>query len=174
MHKKNFADSTETKTKKNRVLAGLALVCASLFAAPFFATNAVAEGAKKMRVVRVAPHTAWLRWLPNAQPGAGYFTLQNPSKVVFTVTSVTTPDYEKASFKQSVKNDDGTTKLVEVDKLIVPGQGQIALEPGSYHIFLETPKRLIAPGDNVRVKLTFSAGETLIIRLPVRTSPDLY
>lgn len=127
-----------------------------------------------MRVIRVAPHTAWARWLPNAQPAAGYFTLQNPSKKVFTVTSVTTPDYEKASFKQSVKNDDGTTKLVEVDKLTVPAQHQISLEPGSYHVFLETPKRLIAPGDNVRVKLTFSTGETLAIRLPVRTSAELY
>ncbi|UAW63869.2 copper chaperone PCu(A)C [Mycoavidus sp. HKI] len=174
MNKKNFTHLTGTKTKRNRVFACLALVCASLFAAPFFTTHAVAEGSKKMRVIRVAPHTAWARWLPNAQPAAGYFTLQNPSKKILTVTSVTSPDYEKASFKQSVENDDGTTTLVNIDTLTVPGQDQISLKPGSYHVFLETPKRLIAPGDNVRVKLIFSAGETLTIRLPVRTSPELY
>lgn len=157
--------------KKFRVIACLSLLCAGLFAAPFVINNAVAA---KMRVIRVAPHTAWARWLPNAQPAAGYLTLQNPSKKVFTVTSVSSPDYEKASFKQSVENDDGTTTLIDVDNLTVPGQGQISLKPGSYHIFLETPKRLIAPGDNVRVKLLFSTGDTLIARLPVRTSPELY
>ncbi len=155
---------------KNRVFACLALWCASLLATPFFATNTVAATSS---IIKVTPRSAWIHWLPNKLPAAGYLTLQNPSSRAITVVSASSPDYELVTFQRNVV-EGNTNRAVKINNLVIPANSQVALTRGGYHLSFERPTRAIAIGDNIRVVLLFSTGESVEVRLPVRTSAELY
>ncbi|MGC4998378.1 copper chaperone PCu(A)C [Streptomyces sp. DT195] len=120
-----------------------------------------------------AKNSAWVRWLPNALPAAGYITLRSSADRDIKITKLKSPDYQRITIYRTVV-DGETSKMVEVDDVTVPGKGEFALVPGSYHIMFEKPTHLITPGDNARVIFFLDNGTVLKVRMPVRTSPELY
>ncbi|MFH8567587.1 copper chaperone PCu(A)C [Streptomyces sp. NPDC017993] len=120
-----------------------------------------------------AEKSYWVRWLPNALPAAGYVTLKNSSDQSFDVTKIKSPDYKDISIYQTVV-DSESSKMVKVDKFTIPAKGEFALVPGKYHIMFQKPTHLITPGDNARVIFFLSDGKVFKMRMPVRTSPELY
>lgn len=131
------------------------LVAALLCACAVASEPAGAAGAHAI----TATH-AWVRWLPNNLPAAGYVTLANASDKDVDLTDVASPDYGSAMLHQTVSNG-SATNMVMVDKATVPAHGTLTIAPVGYHIMLEEPTRKIAPGDTVHLKLKFSDGETL-------------
>ncbi|UUM21308.1 copper chaperone PCu(A)C [Mycoavidus sp. SF9855] len=120
-----------------------------------------------------AKNSAWVRWLPNALPAAGYITLQNSSSQPLDVAKITSPDYKRITIYQTV-TDNESSKMVKVDKFTIPANGEFALVPGGYHLIFEKPTHLITPGDNARAIFFLSDGKVFKVRMPVRTSPELY
>lgn len=120
-----------------------------------FAASAQAAGAQA-----ISAKEAWVRWLPNNLPAAGYVTLVNTSDKPIDLVDVSSNDYGDAMLHQTVSNG-STQKMVMVDKLTVPAHGQVAIAPGGYHVMLEGAKHKVAPGDTVHLTLKFSDGETL-------------
>jgi copper(I)-binding protein len=120
-----------------------------------FTTAALAAGANAISV-----KDAWVRWLPNNLPAAGYVTLVNASDKPVDLVDISSNDYGGAMLHQTVSNG-STQKMVMVDKLTVPAHGQVAIAPGGYHVMLEDAKHKVAPGDTVHLTLKFSDGETL-------------
>jgi len=108
----------------------------------------------------ISATNAWVRWLPNNLPSAGYVTLNNASDKRIDLTDISSPDYGSAMLHRTVSNG-STTNMVMVDKVEVPAHGSLTIAPVGYHIMLEQPTRKIAPGDTVHLKLKFSDGETL-------------
>ncbi|MEU6621693.1 copper chaperone PCu(A)C [Streptomyces litmocidini] len=123
--------------------------------------------------VTTVPESTWVRWLPNALPAAGYTTLKNSSDEPIDVTKVKSPDYKNITIYQTVV-DSESSKMVKVDKVTIPAKGEFALVPGKYHLMFEKPTHLITPGDNARVIFFLSTGKVFKMRMPVRTSPELY
>ncbi|MFF0560622.1 copper chaperone PCu(A)C [Streptomyces sp. NPDC004266] len=123
--------------------------------------------------VTTVPETTWVRWLPNALPAAGYTTLKNSSEEPIDVTKVKSPDYKNITIYQTVV-DSESSKMVKVDKVTIPAKGEFKLTPGKYHLMFEKPTHLITPGDNARVIFFLSTGKVFKMRMPVRTSPELY
>jgi copper(I)-binding protein len=125
-----------------------------------FTSAALAAGANAITV-----KDAWVRWLPNNLPAAGYVTLINASDKPV--------DLVDAMLHQTVSNG-STQKMVMVDKLTVPAHGQVAIAPGGYHVMLEDAKHKVAPGDTVHLTLKFSDGETLdtpfAVKSPAQTN----
>jgi copper(I)-binding protein len=120
-----------------------------------FTTAAHAAGASA-----VSAKDAWVRWLPNNLPAAGYVTLVNAGDKPVDLTDISSNDYGDAMLHQTVSNG-STQKMVMVDKLTVPAHGQVAISPGGYHLMLENAKHKVAPGDTVHLTLKFSDGQTL-------------
>lgn len=120
-----------------------------------FASAAFAAGANA-----ISAKDAWVRWLPNDLPAAGYVTLVNASDKPVDLVDISSNDYGDAMLHQTVSNG-STQKMVMVDKLTVPAHGQVAIAPGGYHVMLEDAKHKVAPGDTVHLTLKFSDGETL-------------
>jgi copper(I)-binding protein len=120
-----------------------------------FSAQAHAAGAHA-----ISATNAWVRWLPNNLPSAGYVTLNNASDKRIDLTDISSPDYGSAMLHRTVSNG-STTNMVMVDKVEVPAHGSLTIAPVGYHIMLEQPTRKIAPGDTVHLKLKFSDGETL-------------
>jgi periplasmic copper chaperone A len=129
------------------LLGGCALV--------LFSAQANASGTQAITATN-----AWVRWLPNNLPSAGYVTLTNASDKRIDLTDIASPDYGSAMLHQTVSNG-STTNMVMVDKVEIPAHGSLKIAPVGYHIMLEQPTRKIAPGDTVHLKLKFSDGETL-------------
>ncbi|MCP3706657.1 copper chaperone PCu(A)C [Paraburkholderia sp. CNPSo 3274] len=103
---------------------------------------------------------AWVRWLPNDLPAAGYVTLKNDGDQPVDLVGVSSDAYGMVMLHQTVSNG-STQKMVMVHKATVPAHGTLAIAPGGYHLMLEKAKHKVAPGDTVNVKLQFSDGETL-------------
>ncbi|CAB3643119.1 copper chaperone PCu(A)C [Paraburkholderia rhynchosiae] len=120
-----------------------------------FASSAQAAGAQT-----ITAKNAWVRWLPNNLPAAGYVTLVNASDKPVDLVDISSSDYGDAMLHQTVSNG-SSQKMVMVDKLTVPAHGQVAIAPGGYHVMLEDAKHKVAPGDTVHLRLKFSDGETL-------------
>jgi periplasmic copper chaperone A len=123
--------------------------------------------------ITVREKSTWVRWLPNALPAAGYITLGNSSDQSLDITKIKSPDYKNISIYQTVV-DSESSKMVKLDKVTVPAKGAFAFAPGLYHLMLEKPTRLITPGDNARVIFFLSDGKVIKVRIPVRSSPELY
>ncbi|MFC0693118.1 copper chaperone PCu(A)C [Paraburkholderia humisilvae] len=146
-------------------------VTASAFAgalafALMFAAGAPAHAAGAADAITVK--NAWVRWLPNNLPAAGYATLANHSDKPIDLVDITSSDYGSAMLHQTVSSG-STQKMVMVDKLTVPAHGEAQISPGGYHVMLEEAKRKIAPGDTVHLKLHFSDGETVDTAFPVKS-----
>lgn len=133
---------------------GATLGCALACAFTAFAPAAHAAGDA------LSAQNAWVRWLPNDLPAAGYVTLKNDSDKPVDLVNVSSDDYGMVMLHQTVSNG-STQKMVMVDKATVPAHGTLSIAPGGYHLMLEHAKHKIAPGDTVKVKLQFSDGATL-------------
>jgi copper(I)-binding protein len=139
-------------TIKSRTLSVLA---GALTLSLAFSSAAHAAGAQA-----ITAKDAWVRWLPNNLPAAGYVTLANSGDKPVDLVDISSNDYGDAMLHQTVSNG-SSQKMVMVDKLTVPAHGQVAIAPGGYHVMLEDAKHKIAPGDTVHLTLKFSDGETL-------------
>ncbi|WP_338859957.1 copper chaperone PCu(A)C [Mycetohabitans rhizoxinica] len=117
--------------------------------------------------------SVWIRWLPNALPAAGYITLKNSSEQSVDVTKIKSPDYQNIAIYQTV-NDAESSKVVKLDKFTIPAKGEFSLVPGKYHLMFEKPTHLITPGNDARVIFFLSDGRVFKVKMPVRTSPELY
>lgn len=108
----------------------------------------------------LSAQNAWVRWLPNNLPAAGYVTIKNDGDQPVDLVDVSSSAYGMAMLHQTVSNG-STQKMAMVHKATVPAHGTLAIAPGGYHLMLEQAKQKIAPGDTVNLKLRFSDGETL-------------
>ncbi|MFT4064232.1 copper chaperone PCu(A)C [Paraburkholderia sp.] len=147
-------------TIKLKTFASLA--CA--LALPF----CVASAAQAADAHAISVKNAWVRWLPNNLPAAGYATLVNAGDKPVDLVDISSDDYGDAMLHQTVSNG-SSQKMVMVDKLTVPAHGQVAIAPGGYHVMLENAKHKVAPGDTVHLTLKFSDGETLTAPFAVKS-----
>uniref|UniRef100_E1T546 Copper chaperone PCu(A)C n=1 Tax=Burkholderia sp. (strain CCGE1003) TaxID=640512 RepID=E1T546_BURSG len=142
-------------TKVRTLSASAAAAALSLSLSLAFVSHAQAAAPQA-----ITAKDAWVRWLPNNLPAAGYVTLVNAGDKPVDLVDVSSSDYGDAMLHQTVSNG-SSQKMVMVDKLTVPAHGQVAIAPGGYHLMLEDAKHKIAPGDTVHLKLKFSDGATL-------------
>lgn len=115
----------------------------------------------------VTASQAWVRWLPNDLPAAGYVTLTNQGNAPIDVKEASSADYGSVMLHQTVSSG-STSQMVMVDKATIPAHGSLQIAPGGYHFMLEEPTRKIKPGDTVHLRLKFSDGTTLDTPFPVR------
>lgn len=125
--------------------------------------------------ITTVPKSTWVRWLPNALPAAGYITFKNSSQRRHTITKIISPDYKKITvYKTVIDSESSRMEKVDFKTLTIPAEGTLALTPGFYHIMFEKPTHLITPGDNARVIYFLDDGKVFKVKMPVRTSPELY
>lgn len=65
----------------------------------------------------------------------------------------------------------GVMRMRPVRTVAVPAGGQLALEPGGYHIMLVGLNRPLVEGDTVALGLRFGSGRELEVEAPVRRRP---
>ena len=115
----------------------------------------------------VSASGAWVRWLPDGLPAAGYMTLRNDSGASQRLSVASSPDYLKVMLHRSVR-ENGVERMIEPDGLDIPPRSSVSLAPGGYHLMLMGGKHPIAPGDSVMLHLSFASGRGLDVRASVK------
>jgi periplasmic copper chaperone A len=89
------------------------------------------------------------------RPTSGYLTIENGGPTPETITALSSPDFARVELSDHVM-EGGMDKMVKLDTLVVPGNGQLAFEPAGKHLMLFEPKRELKNGDSIKVTFTFS------------------
>lgn len=64
--------------------------------------------------------------------------------------------------------EDGMMRMRRIQRIEVPGNGAVSLEPGGMHVMLIGLKRGLTPGDTVNLTLDLDDGTTIDVKAPVR------
>ncbi|MGD8359558.1 MAG: copper chaperone PCu(A)C, partial [Lysobacterales bacterium] len=110
---------------------------------------------------------AWIRYLPGDGPMAGYFTLRNEGEVTRTLVGASSPRFAKVHLHRTMQRD-GMSSMEPVDAVPVPAHGEVAFEPGGYHLMLMQRQGDLSVGDEVSVALEFGDGSVRQVRFTVR------
>lgn len=109
-------------------------------------------------------------WVREAPPGtqvqAAYMTLANDSDQELILTNVAAPQYANAEFHRMWFEGE-QMRMEAQPTLVLPPRGQLALEPGGYHLMLFDPDQRMRAGDTVHIRLQCGTGRAFI-DAPVR------
>ncbi len=110
----------------------------------------------------------WIKQLPQVVPlRAGYLQIKNPDNKDYEITGFSSDDFEKVEMHETKMVDD-IMKMVELESIYLPANGQVELKPGGKHLMMITPLLTLQIGDIVELNVTFSDDTTQQIQLEVK------
>src|SRR5690606_26223594 len=135
--------------------------CPALDAPSADASTTHAEG--------IAIHDPRLRQPPpSAQVSAGYLQIGNPGDEADRLVSVETDAAERVEIHE-MDEVDGVMRMREVEGgLEIPAGGQVALQPGGYHLMLMGAREGLEAGQQVDAVLVFERAGRVQARFEVR------
>lgn len=123
--------------------------------------------------ITVADETVCLSnaWISEAPPTAtvlaGYVQIENKSEEDVTLIKVVSPIFDKIEMHRSVINSDGMASMEKQTELKIPTGKMVEFKPGSFHLMLFNPDKLLKSGQSVPLSFTFSNGQTFSIEAKV-------
>lgn len=117
---------------------------------------------------------AWARaTAPGQDVGAAYMELKSTADL--TLMKVTTPAADSVEIhKMSMK--DGVMEMRMLEKLELPADQVVKLEPGGFHLMLFELKKPLKAGETVPLALEFKdksgKASTMKVELPIKRSAD--
>jgi len=115
------------------------------------------------------------QWVREAPPTstvlAAYMVLKNTADTPRTVTRIDSPDFRNSQIHRTFM-EDGIAKMLPVDKLQLPANGSVVLEPGGLHLMLFDPLRTLRDGDTVVLVIHADNGDSVTVDAPVVRKTD--
>lgn len=111
--------------------------------------------------VGVVATGAWMRPSPTVDAAvAAYMVVQNTGTTDDALIGAEVPAEVAATAEihESSMGDGGMMRMAEVAEVPVPAGGEVALEPGGYHVMVLDLVAPLAEGDEVPVTLRFASG----------------
>lgn len=108
------------------------------------------------------------------QSGAGnsaaYMIIKNQGREPDRLVGVTTVE-DIAEFVEIHRSEmkDGVMTMGQVEGIDIPAGGEIALEPGGYHIMLINLKRTLTEGEAIKLVLDFKVLGSLMVDAEIRS-----
>jgi len=93
--------------------------------------------------------------VPGKAMSAGYLSLRNTTHDDISISRVSSPEFGAVEIHESLLQD-GVAKMRRVEKLLIPANSTVSLEPGGKHLMLMLP---IGAPENI--SLNFYNDETL-------------
>jgi copper(I)-binding protein len=114
-------------------------------------------------------------WIAEAPPVApvmgGYMKIENKTDKLISITSASCPDFEKVEIHE-MSMSGGMMKMRQIEKLDVPANGKVELQPGGYHLMLINPKQPFKKGDTLTVTLHTADGQSKAVIMEVKERPS--
>ncbi|HFE37556.1 MAG TPA: copper chaperone PCu(A)C [Gammaproteobacteria bacterium] len=110
-------------------------------------------------------------WIREAPPGAvnlaGYGEFKNVGDETVTITSVSSPYFEKVSLHATSMHE-GMMRMKSLPSLkLKPGE-LVSFKPGGKHLMLNKPKQRIRSGLMLPIAFKLLSGKTVIVKFEVR------
>lgn len=104
--------------------------------------------------------------LPGVPNSAAFMNVINDTNQPVSIISASSPASDHVELHNHI-HDDGVMRMRQIEKIIIPALGRVALKPGGLHVMLFniTP---IKAGDQLELTLNFSDGTHKTIMAPVK------
>ena len=109
----------------------------------------------------------WIRAMPENLPSAGYFTIHNGSQASVALTGIASDDFGSTMLHRT-ETRDGTARMLHVDKVEIPVDGEQVFAPSGYHAMLEKPKAKLTVGETRILTLQFGEAGTVAARCDIQ------
>jgi len=113
-------------------------------------------------------------WIREAPPGArmlaGFMVIRNISDTDIELVDVDSEAFAHVMLHKS-ETVDGVARMSHMDSIVIPAQGSVALEPGSYHLMMPAPDTRLVEGDSVPLLLHFSDERCVRVQAEVKKQP---
>ncbi|MFC5705836.1 copper chaperone PCu(A)C [Aeromonas eucrenophila] len=118
-------------------------------------------------LAKVEAVDGYVRLLPLGSPNtAAFMVLKNDGDKAVTLTAVASPDAGRAELHTHL-HENGVMKMRQVEGIAIPAKGEVALQPGSFHIML-FEVRALSQDTPFPLTLTLDDGQTISLSLPVK------
>lgn len=110
----------------------------------------------------------WSREAPEgAKVAAGYLKLKNTGSEADRLVSASGEIAGRTEIHEMAVDDKGVMTMRPVDGVEIPAGGEVALEPGSFHLMFFEPAKLPRAGERFSGVLTFEKAGTVEIEFAV-------
>ncbi len=112
---------------------------------------------------------AWVREAPpTSAVNAAYMQLANPGATQRVITGARSAQFERVEIHRT-EIVDGMARMTPQDKLPVPANGSVTLEPNGLHLMLIQAKQPLRAGDHVMIDLQLEDGASVTAHAEVRS-----
>lgn len=112
----------------------------------------------------------WSRELPpNAPVGAAFMSIENHSDTPDRLISAESSIAEVTELHAHIHEGD-VMRMVKVESIDVPANGQLTLEPGGYHIMLIDLKKPLVAGEHLPLSLQFEHAGQMDVIVDIKSS----
>jgi copper(I)-binding protein len=117
---------------------------------------------------------AWAR--PSMSTSAGkrnnsaiYLEIVNNSNTDYNLVNVSSDVANRVELHKSFVDEKGVSKMVQLDKLVIPTKTSAVLQPGGMHIMLLDLKTILKVGDKFDLFLYFDNNIQKVVQVEVKT-----
>jgi|HigsolmetaAR202D_1030399.scaffolds.fasta_scaffold00313_29 Uncharacterized protein conserved in bacteria len=122
--------------------------------------------------VKIDLHDPWVRTpAQGVDRTAFYVTIMNGSASDDALIAIKS-DVAQANELHETVTEDNVMKMQPVSEVIVPAQGKVALQPGSFHGMLLNLNKELKAGDKVQIELTFKNAGQISVEAEVRDASN--
>ena len=116
----------------------------------------------------VVVRDAWVREPPGGHPiAAAYMTMVNNSDMATALVSAESSAVERIEIN-SMTHEDGKMRMRQVERVLLPAGGRVALESGGLHLMLMGLSNPPRAGDSIDLTLRFADGSVRAVSASVR------
>ena len=116
----------------------------------------------------VVVRDAWVREPPGGHPiAAAYMTMVNNSDMATALVSAESSAVERIEI-HSMTHEDGKMRMRQVERVLLPAGGRVALESGGLHLMLMGLSNPPRAGDSIDLTLRFADGSVRAVSASVR------
>ncbi len=106
----------------------------------------------------VGTMNAWIREAkPAAQANAGYMTLINVGAGNIALVGIQSDSFDAIEMHEMTVVD-GAMRMRQLNKLVIPANGQVSFRPGGQHLMMKGPRDHLTAGQTVDMTLIFDSG----------------
>lgn len=158
------------------VLAALAFACCAMASPVLLARDAPGHHGSDIAECDCPPGVelvshAWVRLLPPTQPNtAAYMTLRNLTDADLHIVAAESPAARATELHNHIQDAAGVMRMREVEAIVVPAHGEVALKPGGLHVMLIDLIEPLQEGRVVPITLYVEGVQDLQVRALVQRS----
>jgi copper(I)-binding protein len=112
---------------------------------------------------------AWVRSVPVAgETTAAYLVISNGSGEPDALLGASSPDAVTVQLHETTTDSSGMTGMQHIDRLAIPGEGEVTLQPGGHHLMIMGLSRALTAGGTLELDLVFEKAGKLVVMAEVR------